>query len=31
MTYFDGAKDASGNMNLQLSDFINPIFEKMYK
>jgi len=30
MTYFDGARDSSGNMNWQLSDSINTIFEEMY-
>ena len=30
MTYFDGKRDASGNMNWELSDSINPIFEETY-
>ena len=27
MTYFDGIRDASGNINWELSNSINPIFE----
>ena len=30
MTYFDGSRDTSGNMNWELSDSINPIFEEIY-
>lgn len=30
MTYFNGAIDASGNMNWKLSDSISPIFEEIY-
>lgn len=30
MTYFSGSPDASGNMNWELSDSINPIFEEKF-
>jgi hypothetical protein len=28
MTYFDGKRDASGNMNWKLNDSINPVLKK---
>ncbi len=30
MIYFDGSRDSQGNMNWELSDWINPIFEETY-